>query len=347
MLSLSLIIIVLTVLSRLGHPSLLGVSLVISDSMEPALRRGDLAIYASGNFTVGDVVVYCVTPSHCVVHRVIGFLHLNTVSGNRTMVVTKGDNVDVADSPVELERVRGTVVFAIPRELWIPVVLSLLAYSLYIVVKIPVVGLSCTILFAVGLVSVVAVYAVVPRPLAPNVVKAPVVNLAGVYFDQATCTVSVRYTGELSITGIDVKVNSTPVDTVSAFEREYSFKPSPELLREAFENGLPLVIEVDAVLNHAGRLTGKYDLLVGGLNPELSAVNGVLVARNSNCFPIAINVSIRYYDGGWKWSNGTYTVNGFSYHVVEPPREAQYAYAYVYWFNQGDKRWVGLPLRTG
>ncbi|MEM3104946.1 MAG: signal peptidase I [Candidatus Bathyarchaeia archaeon] len=342
------VVLVFTVLSRFGYLNIMGVSVVFSDSMEPSLRRGDLIIYANMNYSVGDVVVYCVTPSHCVVHRVIGFISLDTVSGNRVKVVTKGDNADVADSPVDVESVRGKAVLAVPRELWIPVVIALLAYSLYFLAKTPVAGLSYLILFIVGFASIAAVYAIVPKPIVPNGVNPPVLNLAGVYFDRITGIATVRYTGELSLTSIEVTVNSTSVDVTFLGEREFTFKPSPNLLREAFEGGKPLLIHVNATSNHVGRLSGEYTLLIGGLNPDVSSVNGAIVLKNPNCFPLKVNISIKYLSGyGWMWRNQTYIIEGFSYLVVEVPEAAEMAYAYIYWFNQGSLRWVGIPVKRG
>lgn len=341
-------VLVFTALSRFGCLNLMGVSVIFSDSMEPSLRRGDLIVYANMNYTVGDVVVYCVTPSHCVVHRVVGFMFLDTVSGNRVKVVTKGDSANAIDSPVDAESVRGKAVLVVPRELWIPVMIALLAYSLHSVAKTPVAGFSYIVLFIAGLASIAAVYAVAPRPIAPDAVKPPALNLAGVYFDQATGTVSVRYTGELFLTSVEVAVNSTSVDITFFGAREFAFKPSPDLLREAFERGKPLVIHVNATLNHVGRLSGEYALLIGGLNPDVSSVNGTIVLKNPNCFPLTVNVSIKYLGGyGWMWRNQTYIVEGSSYLVVEPPEAAETAYAYIYWFNQGSLRWVGIPVKRG
>ncbi|MEM3815789.1 MAG: hypothetical protein QW341_02970 [Candidatus Bathyarchaeia archaeon] len=42
------------------------------------------------------------------------------------------------------------------------------------------------------------------------------------------------------------------------------------------------------------------------------------------------------------WSNQTYVVEGSSYLMVEPPEAA---YAYVYWFNQGSLRWIGVSVK--
>ncbi|MEM3815790.1 MAG: hypothetical protein QW341_02975 [Candidatus Bathyarchaeia archaeon] len=96
-------------------------------------------------------------------------------------------------------------------------------------------------------------------------------------------------------------MNSTSVDVKFLGAREFAFKPNPNLLRETFERGKPLVIRVNATLNHVGRLSGEYALLIGGLNPDVDSVNGALVLKNPNCFPLMVNVSIKYLsDNGWR-----------------------------------------------
>ncbi|MEM0473016.1 MAG: signal peptidase I [Sulfolobales archaeon] len=345
---LSILVVVLTLLSRFDYLNILGASVVISDSMEPTIRRWDMVIYVNSNFTVGDVVVYCVTPSHCIVHRVADFLHLNTVNGYKTMVTAKGDNVNITDSPVEIEKVRGKVLFIFPRELWIPLLVAVTSYILYGLARVPHVGPSYVFVLCVWLLLVVSVYAAVPRLITPTPVVEPVLNLAGVYLDQASCTVSICYTGTLLLTSVKVNVNGALAEVVSISWREVVVRPDPRLLQGAFEGRRPLLVEVEAELNYVGRLYGRYNLLVGGANPELSVINGVLLVRNPNCFPIAVDVAVRYLvNSTWAWSNTTLIVEGASDAVIEPPEDAKYVYAYVYWFNQGEKRWVGLSVKTG
>ncbi|MEM0002335.1 MAG: signal peptidase I, partial [Desulfurococcaceae archaeon] len=118
LLLLLIVLLAFTVLSRLGYFNFIGISIVFSESMEPALKRGDLVIYFNTNYTVGDIVVYCLNPSHCIVHRVIGFLHVDATNGEKVLVLTKGDNVDKPDPPFNSELIKGKVVFRIIRELW-------------------------------------------------------------------------------------------------------------------------------------------------------------------------------------------------------------------------------------
>lgn len=341
-------LLVFTLLSRLGYLNLLGLSIVVSGSMEPTLRPGDMVFYLNTNYTAGDIVVYCITPSYSIVHRVVEVLSVDTVSGSSLLVVARGDANPAPDPPVPARAVRGKVIFSIQREVWIPIFMLLLAYSLYGIAKSSIAGYSYVTWLTVALVYIIAVYALVPQPINSAPVKPPTVTLSGVYFDQGSGTVIIRYRGELSITGARVLVNSTEADIIILGEREIVFKPPGELLRQAFEQHRPLLIEVRAELNRVGRLVGNYTLLVGGRDPELSVSGGSLIIRNPNSFPISISISIKYSrGGGWAWLNQTYIIDGFSQATVEPPEGANYAYAYVYWMNQGDRRWVGLPLRTG
>lgn len=335
----------LTVLSRLGYLNLAGVAVVASNSMEPSIRRFDLVLYANTNYTVGDVVVYCLTPSYCYVHRVVGFIELDTVNGAEVMVVTKGDNAYEADSPVKPALVKGRVILVVPWELWIPMLIVLIACSLIEMSKLPVIGLSHALVFIVGLASVIAVYALVPQSVNLAQPDIYVVSLAGLYMDHDSCTVSIRYNSELSLSDARSWVNGKPADVVSLGDREITLKPDPLLLSESFERGTPLHIAVQAFFNHAVRLMGEYSMLVGGRNPEIAPFNGALLVRNANCFPIRVKVSVLYFDDDWRWLNTTYTVSGFSYLVVEPPETSRYAYAYIYWFNQGEERWLGLILK--
>lgn len=348
LLALLVALVALTLLSRLGYPSPIGVSVVISNSMEPALRWGDLIVYASANYSVGDVVVYCLTPSHCIVHRVVDFVVLDTASGDRVLVVAKGDNAEAPDPPVGVEMVRGKVVLTVYRELWLSLFALAIAYALRDIVRTPVIGYPYTTLLTVILVSIAAVYLTVPRPISGEPISPPLVRLAGTYFHPDTCTVSVRFSGSIPVTPTRVEVNSAAASIALYNGREVVVEPDADLLREAFEYGRPLVVRVEALLSNVGRLSGEYTVLVGGMDPQLSTVGGALVVRNPNCFPITVNTSVRWLgDRGWLWVNRTHYIGGLSQIVVEPPEGAELVYAYVYWMNQGDLRWAGLPLKTG
>ena len=84
----------------------IGVSVVLSGSMEDALQVNDLIVVKSADaYAVDDVVVYQ-SGSDLIVHRII------SIDGDS--VVTKGDANNTADDPISLSSIKGLVVFRIP-----------------------------------------------------------------------------------------------------------------------------------------------------------------------------------------------------------------------------------------
>ncbi len=91
--------------NSLPMPFGIGSSVVLSGSMEPTLRINDLVfVKAAESYEVGDVVVY--QGSLLVIHRIV------SIDGTR--VVTKGDNNNTADDPIELSQIKGKLVGRIP-----------------------------------------------------------------------------------------------------------------------------------------------------------------------------------------------------------------------------------------
>lgn len=83
-----------------------GVSVVLSGSMEPALSVGDLLIvWESDDYAVGDTVVYQDGRS-AVVHRIIA------IDGDQ--ITAKGDANNTPDEPFPRARICGKVILAIP-----------------------------------------------------------------------------------------------------------------------------------------------------------------------------------------------------------------------------------------
>lgn len=115
-----------TMLSRvLWFP--FNVSIVSGYSMYPAITPGDVVISVHKDligFNVGDVVVWCGTWTHCVIHRVSEV--------GTDYVVTKGDNNPLSDPPLTLALVKYRVVLRIPVVLWGPLLTSLLVTYLYV-----------------------------------------------------------------------------------------------------------------------------------------------------------------------------------------------------------------------
>ena len=84
-----------------------GVSYVLSPSMEPNLHVDDLVfVRRASSYEVGDVIVYQERNS-LIIHRIIE-------TDGKTLV-TKGDNNNTADSPIDISCVKGKMVFSVGR----------------------------------------------------------------------------------------------------------------------------------------------------------------------------------------------------------------------------------------
>ena len=92
--------------NALPMPFGVGVSVVLSGSMEPTLSVNDLVIVrAAESYAEGDVVVYQ-SGSSLVIHRIVRV--------EDEYVVTRGDANNTEDDPVSLSAVKGRMAFAIP-----------------------------------------------------------------------------------------------------------------------------------------------------------------------------------------------------------------------------------------
>ena len=83
-----------------------GFAVVMSGSMEPALRVDDLVvIHAREEYRVGDIIVFQ-SGNERIIHRIVA------IDGET--VQTKGDANNVPDAPVTLSEVKGTLVLRLP-----------------------------------------------------------------------------------------------------------------------------------------------------------------------------------------------------------------------------------------
>lgn len=84
----------------------LGMSVVLSGSMEPELSVNDLIIVTPRDeYSVGDVVVYQ-THGSLIVHRIIEI--------TEDSVITQGDANNAPDDPIKTEDIKGVVAFCVP-----------------------------------------------------------------------------------------------------------------------------------------------------------------------------------------------------------------------------------------
>jgi len=92
--------------SSLPMPFGTGAAVVLSGSMSPALEVDDLIIIQEKEqYEVGDIVVY-ETGSSPVVHRIIAI--------DGSLVTTKGDANNTADTPVDIGAIKGKVIMRVP-----------------------------------------------------------------------------------------------------------------------------------------------------------------------------------------------------------------------------------------
>lgn len=80
---------------------------VATDSMEPGIRKGDLVVALPSTVwpKVGDVVSFTsnISPGEIITHRV------QTVDTVKDLIVTKGDNAVLADSPIRKHQIVGII----------------------------------------------------------------------------------------------------------------------------------------------------------------------------------------------------------------------------------------------
>lgn len=112
-----------------------GAAVVLSGSMEPAIRTDELIIVqAREDYEVGDVVVYQ-TGYTMVVHRIVAM--------DGQTVVTRGDANNTDDAPMELSCIKGKVIAHIPhvgaavRVIKTPVFTILLIAGVILAVELP------------------------------------------------------------------------------------------------------------------------------------------------------------------------------------------------------------------
>lgn len=334
-------LLILTVLSRLGVLSLAGLMVVYSTSMEPGLRHGDLILYAGASPRVGDVVVWCATPSHCVVHR-----FTRVWNGDENYIVTKGDANPYEDNPVPRSFVRGVVYIAIPRILWIPLIVFMLAVAVVDIVRVRFIGYSYALYLTTTLVYLVTVFSVAPPPLAAENNRLPTLHLSRVDFNPKLCTVSIEYSGELRITSASARVDGVPVKAYANSTR-IVVEPLLEQISSAVASGRPLYIEVEAELHNAGVMRGGYSARVEWRELVVGVENGFLVIENPNCYPVTVNTTFLYaHRPGemWRVDGRVVVVGGFERISIEPP-SATYIYSDVSCRVWGDTLWRRLQVR--
>jgi signal peptidase I len=95
-----------------SHP----IDVVVSESMLPNLKPGDLIICIKDRPKVGDIVIYSGAKNYPIIHRVIGIndSYCRKKIKNSTCYHIKGDNNKISDPPVREEQIMCVVKLQIP-----------------------------------------------------------------------------------------------------------------------------------------------------------------------------------------------------------------------------------------
>ena len=83
-----------------------GVSVVLTGSMEPEFSAGDVIVVTKADEYVERDIIVFQSGKKAVVHRIVGF--------DGDMVITQGDANNIADEPIERSAIKGKVRFNIP-----------------------------------------------------------------------------------------------------------------------------------------------------------------------------------------------------------------------------------------
>lgn len=301
---------IVAVFSALAVANLLplhfGVYVVPTKSMVPAIRPMSLVVAYGEDFGTGDIVVWCSSPSFCVVHRVVN------ITGQ--YVVTKGDANPVPDRPVPLRMVRARVVAVIPPYVWLPPITALIVYDLARGVREPVA--PAVIIIAVGtLFALLTATTVAKTPASLVEEKEPGIYLKRAVFT-SNCTVVVTYTESLlSVRAANVTVMPpAEVASVSVAPDRIVVALKPGSIYKVVSSGHDkLVLVVDASLEPFGTLHGEYKVQVPVKPLGVRLSGRQLIIDNPNCYPV--NVTVRFLAHG-KAETRVYEVHGRARIVV-------------------------------
>ena len=98
--------------NRMPTPFGIGMSVVLTGSMEPTLSVDDVVIIREADrYMVDDIVVYQ-TPYDLVIHRIIS---IEEDAENGCTVITKGDANNAADDPIDISQIKGKLAFSVPH----------------------------------------------------------------------------------------------------------------------------------------------------------------------------------------------------------------------------------------
>uniref|UniRef100_A0A7C2FE62 Signal peptidase I n=1 Tax=Thermosphaera aggregans TaxID=54254 RepID=A0A7C2FE62_9CREN len=339
-------------------PTPIGFFTVSGFSMYPTLKPGDLVIGVGSFITPykeGDVVIYCVNVSTCVVHRL--------VLVNGTYAITKGDYNPSNDPPISTDSIRFKVIGTIPLLVWLPLTVVSLIFIFFPLS--PRKGLKQaflmeTFVFLIFLLlnlTYLTIY-VLQTPPAFTKLSLPSMSLASLYTENGYSTLIIDYHS----TGLKIKevedcflIAQSLTIQCSSYHVDGDrvlVHPPGEFYMFLFENNISAFMVKLTLSLEQGRLVGKYPFTVDWRRPVLEITNNKLVISNPNPIPIEIlGYRIRSYGDGLKaryMGNVTeYSAPGFILQPFETeeidlswiPSQSYIEVRYVF-FNQ-TFTWVG------
>ncbi|MEB3758259.1 MAG: signal peptidase I [Desulfurococcales archaeon] len=308
-----LLFLLLLIIARAIHFPI-AVFLVSGQSMYPVLKTGDLvvgeAVYLSG-FHVGDIVVWYRTFSYGVIHQVI------TIRNG--IVVTKGVNNIAPDPPVPSSYVKYKIILKIPRTVWIPSILALASWYVFIrrrdiveafrssnieALNIAVWILTFFILLDMAVIFLSTIYYDSYRVA----IRPPSISLKGIELLSNEPILKLTYNvNKTIITGIKsckIIVGGTPYNCgETSYNKNNVYIGIPqnvlnEIMRKQKYPGIATVYLFIKLNN--GNVTGKYNFIVPWKHVSVKVVNNKVEIWNPNYLPVNVSVIIQYY----KYSGG-------------------------------------------
>ncbi|MGC8675776.1 signal peptidase I [Fervidicoccus sp.] len=292
--SISLILVLLLMGKIIGLPVALFV--VSGNSMYPTLKTGDIVVgITDKNYKNGEVVVWCVSKTQCVIHRIVGTYN--------EYVITKGDNNPYIDPPILYSNVKYKELFVIPNYIWILIFLLVALYIFFNRKSFLPSGFSISVL-VFGIYVLISVILLITTPVEIETSSIlpyqPGVNLTGYNFN-SDGSVSLNYSAEnISFQNIKSCYILSPVSenlTQCFIDNQTIVIEVPYVIyQRAYYNGSNILeVGISAELDK-GNLSGIYYLNVPFQKLEFSIDNFTLFIRNGNFFPVDVNVTLDYAD---------------------------------------------------
>ena len=299
---LALFFLTMILLSRFTY-SPINLSIVSGYSMYPSLRPGDLILSLHKDITgygVGDVVIWCSTPSYCTIHRVVEL--------RDSQVITKGDNNPSEDPPIPESYVKYKVVLVIPSIVWLSTCLILTGFYVFRN-KEKIVGLKKELgnlellVFSVFVTINLALIALVPMNYSTleSTVGRPSMSLRSVEILDPGSLILIKYNlnylSLVSVTECLIEVSDQLIRCVAyipASDSVIVIVP-PETYEALYENRLTSFKTLINLTLDKGLLVGNYPLHISWNKVSILVNENQLILSNPNYIPINVTyVKVTY-----------------------------------------------------